>query len=151
MNTDIRKLIDKYFEGETTTGEDEVLRDFFANEDVPHDLKILAPLFNFMNDESSALRVLREVKDEEKNRAKRKSLLQKNIRYITSIAAVMLIAIVLVIQNGKDKSVDTENYVWVDGNKITDIETVQKYAEISFGNIETDRDLIDEQLSFMLD
>ena len=33
MNTDILELIDRYFEGETTAADEQMLRDYFANED----------------------------------------------------------------------------------------------------------------------
>jgi len=51
MNTtEIKKLIEKYFEGETTQAEEVLIRDFFLNEKVPPDLAIYADLFGYFSD-----------------------------------------------------------------------------------------------------
>lgn len=64
---------------------------------------------------------------------------------------MLIIAIVMVTQTGKEQTINTGSYVWVNGKQYTDPETVMKYAETSFGNIKTDRDIIDEQLNFILE
>jgi hypothetical protein len=43
----IRKLLDKYWEGESSLQEETQLRDFFAGNNVPEDLKSYQPLFQF--------------------------------------------------------------------------------------------------------
>ena len=151
MNTDIRKLIDKYFEGETTAADEQVLRYYFANEELPQDLKKLAPLFEFINDESLALSALNEIEKDSKSKVVRVNPILKNIRIIAAIAAVALIAIVMVTNIGKDRTIKTESYAWVDGKQFTDPETIKKYAEKTFANIKTDRDIIDEQLNLILE
>jgi hypothetical protein len=45
----IRKLLDKYWEGESTLQEETQLRDFFTGKDVPEDLKPFQPLFQFLH------------------------------------------------------------------------------------------------------
>jgi hypothetical protein len=151
MNTDILELIDRYFEGETTAADEQMLRDYFANEDIPQEMMMFAPLFEFISNESLALNVLNEIKKEEKSKVLRITPLLKNYRIIASIAAVLIIAIVMVTQTGKEQTINTGSYVWVNGKQYTDPETVMKYAETSFGNIKTDRDIIDEQLNFILE
>src|SRR5690606_38002471 len=138
MNTDIRKLIDRYFEGETTTLDEQMLRDYFANENVPQDLMMLAPLFEFISNQTLALTVLNEIKKEEKSKVIRVTPILKNYRIIASIAVVLIVAIVLVTETRKEQIINTGSYVWVDGKQFKDPETVMKYAETSFGNIKTD-------------
>lgn len=151
MNTDIRKLIDRYFEGETTTLDEQMLRDYFANENVPQDLMMLAPLFEFISNQTLALTVLNEIIKEEKSKVIRVTPILKNYRIIASIAVVLIVAIVLVTETRKEQIINTGSYVWVDGKQFKDPETVMKYAETSFGNIKTDRDIIDEQLNFIFE
>lgn len=151
MTTDIRDLVDRYFEGDTSSEEEKVLRRYFAGDDLPEDLKPLAPLFRFMEDESAALAVLQEIEREKNAPVRRTPLIWRKLRTIAAVAAVLLAAVVLVTRPGKHPSPINGNYAWVDGKQITDPATVQKYAEISFGKIKSDQDMIEEQLSFMLE
>lgn len=48
-NRDIHKLLEKYFEGETTFREEYELRDYFHREDIDPDLLPYQPLFRFQN------------------------------------------------------------------------------------------------------
>lgn len=41
----IEQLIERYFAAETSLGEERILRDFFAQDDVPAHLKVYQPLF----------------------------------------------------------------------------------------------------------
>ena len=51
MNTtEIKKLVEKYFEGETNQVEEARLKDFFLNEKVPPDLAIYTGLFRYFSD-----------------------------------------------------------------------------------------------------
>jgi hypothetical protein len=51
MNTtEIKKLIEKYFEGEANQAEEALLRDFFLHEKVPADLAIYSDLFRYFSD-----------------------------------------------------------------------------------------------------
>lgn len=68
MNTDILELIDRYFEGETTAADEQMLRDYFANEDIPQEMMMFAPLFEFISNESLALNVLNEIKKRKRAR-----------------------------------------------------------------------------------
>lgn len=45
--TNIRELVEKYWNGDTTLEEEELLRDYLANEEVPADLKKDAALFRY--------------------------------------------------------------------------------------------------------
>lgn len=157
MTTDIRDLTARYFEGVTSTEEDKQLRRYFAErpvDELPEELKALAPLFRFMDDESTAMTALNEIKKEEIVLPRRKSLKVSKSRIFTATAAaaaVLLIALILVTGPDKDHPTVNGNYAWVNGKKITDPVTVQKYAEISFGNVRSDRNMVEEQLNFVLE
>lgn len=48
MNTrEIKQLIEKFYEGETTLAEEKLLREFFAGSDIPEELSIHKPVFDF--------------------------------------------------------------------------------------------------------
>src|SRR5699024_6558640 len=47
---EIKKLIDKYEEGQTTLREEQVLRDYFQQEDIPDELQEYANLFLHSNE-----------------------------------------------------------------------------------------------------
>lgn len=149
MKTDIRNLVDRYFEGNTSVEEEKILHRYFSGDTLPEDLEMLAPLFRFMADESTARAALNEIEQENKAAIRRVPLLLKKLRTIAAVAAVLLIAVVLVTRPGKSPA--NGNYAWVDGKRITDPATVQKYAETSFGKIKSDRDMVEEQLSFVLE
>lgn len=149
MTTDIRHLLDKYFEGDTSAEEEKRLRHYFAQGDLPHDLKIYTSIFRFLDDESTALAVINEIQNDI-SIPRRPSLIRK-LRTIAAIAATLLIAILLLKQPDKQTSFLEENYVWVDGKQITDPATVSKYAESSFGKVQPENDIIKDQLRFMLE
>ena len=44
----VKKLLERYFEADTTVAEEELLRDYFSKENIPDDLKPYAPLFGFV-------------------------------------------------------------------------------------------------------
>lgn len=69
----IRKLLDKYWEGESSIQEETQLRDFFTSADVPEDLKTYQPLFQFFQLEQDKnlngdfdQRLIQELKSSEK-------------------------------------------------------------------------------------
>lgn len=151
MTTDIRRLLDTYFEGNTSAEEEKTLRRYFAQDDLPEDLQVYASIFRFLNDESDALTVLNEIQRESNVSVRRKPFLLRKLRTIAAVAAILLATVLLLTRPDKQLSTVNENYVWVDGKQITDPETVQKYAEISFGKIKPEEDILEEQLRFVLE
>ncbi|WP_026811476.1 hypothetical protein [Arenibacter latericius] len=45
----IEKLLEKYLEATTTVPEEEILRDYFSNEDIPVHLRAYAPMFQYFS------------------------------------------------------------------------------------------------------
>lgn len=150
MTTDIRNLLDKYFEGDSSAEEEKVLFRYFAQDNLPEDLKVYAPIFRFIDDEAAALAVLNEIRSEDKRPARHRTLSYKNLRMIAAVAAILLIAVVVLVRPNRQPS-PNGNYVWVDGKQITDPAMVDKYAEASFGKVQPESDIIEDQLRFMLE
>ena len=108
----IRKLLDKYWEGESSIEEESQLRSFFSGEDIPEDLKPYQPLFQFFQLEQDKnlnvdfdQRLIQELKSSEKPPAKVRSLPY----YLMRVAAVgiLLISIYFVGQQWSDGSYNT--------------------------------------------
>lgn len=151
MTTDIRHLLDKYFEGNSSAQEEKTLRRYFAQDDLPEDLKVYTTLFRFLEDESAALAVLNEIQRESNVPVRRKLLLLRKLRTIAAVAAVLLIAVLLLTHPDEQSPSLNGSYVWVDGKQITDPATVRKYAESSFGKVQPESDIIEDQLRFILE
>ena len=49
--SNINQLIEKYFQGETSLEEENLLRAYFHQEDIPQELKIYQPLFGLLDSE----------------------------------------------------------------------------------------------------
>ena len=103
MNTiEIKELIEKYFEGETTQEEEVGLRDFFLHEKVPPDLAIYADLFRYFSDAGKdeisnpgfEQRFLSQIKEIPVIPLPSK---RRQIYYITSIAAGILLLCGLIL------------------------------------------------------
>jgi hypothetical protein len=92
MNTrDIKILLDRYYEGETTLEEEKILRDFFNGDEVPVDLAEHKPLFVWTSEErTSETEMTIHLPEEE---GKVISLFRKRpaLYWITGIAATFLL------------------------------------------------------------
>ncbi len=109
----IRKLLDKYWEGQSSVEEEIQLRDFFSGTDVPEDLKSYQPLFQFfqmeqdkkLNDDFDK-KLIQKLESSEKPTAKVRRLPY----YLMRIAAagLLLFSIYFVSQQGPFKPDQTE-------------------------------------------
>lgn len=150
MKTNIHEFVNNYFEGKTTSDEEKTLRRFFAQGNIPEDLRELAPIFAFLEDEAAALSVLDEIKrEEEKSTAPSKTKRLRVVMWtIAALAASLFIGIVLLHRPVNQFS---GNYAWVDGKRITNPEKVRQYAEKSFDKVRTEENILEEQLNFMFE
>lgn len=151
MKTDIYHLLEKYFEGDTSAEEEKRLHLYFSQDNLPEDLKVYASLFRFLDDESAALRVLHQVKQESEVVKRRKPLFLRKLWSYAAVAAVLLAAVLLLVRPDKQSHSMGDSYVWVDGKQITNPTAVREYAESAFGKIQPENDLIEDQLRFMLE
>ena len=149
-NKKINHLLDRYFAGETSTQEEQKLRVYFAQENLPDEMQPMAPLFGYMNTEAAAWKALREIEREDKKQltqAKRRRWIIGSATATT--AASVIIAVVLLLNPTDAIKHKNENCVWIDGKQIFDTETVLQYAEKSFKNVRIEANIVEEQLRFM--
>ena len=107
----IRKLLDKYWEGESSRLEETQLREFFAGSDVPEDLKTYQPLFQFFQIEQDKnlngdfdQRLIEQLKSSEKPKAKVRKLPYYLMR--VAAAALLLFSIYFVNQQWNQDNYD---------------------------------------------
>ena len=105
----IRKLLEKYWEGKSSIQEEAHLRDFFAGTDVPEDLKSYQPLFQFFQMEQGKKlngdfdkRLIQQLESSEKTSAKVRSLPYYLVR-ITAVG-LLLFSVYFVSQQEPFKS-----------------------------------------------
>jgi hypothetical protein len=145
MKTEIDQLLERYFEGETTAAEEKMIRQHLAQCDPEGDQKNYIPFFRYLENESEALAVLNEIRHEPVASV-RKRLPIRRYGAIAAVAASLFVAVLLFTPE-KNPS----NYVWVDGKRITDPQIVREYAELSFGEVQPENDIIEDQLRFVLE
>ncbi len=143
--TNINTLVNKYFEGETSVEEEKILRQYFTAENLPHNLQQLAPIFRYMDNEATALSVLQEIHRETRDLSTKSNRVHRIIAIITSVAASLLIGILLL----KMPTQKNQNYTWVNGKRITNSEAIRQYAQESFEKVQSEDDFIENQLSNM--
>jgi hypothetical protein len=115
---DIDKLINKYFEGETSGEEERRLRAFFASDKVPQRLAIYRPMFAYFDEEIR------------KKQAGRRPAIRRNLLYGMSAAAACLVLLLGIkpFLFPPDPCLCSENYVVINGRCYTDIRKVKEFA-----------------------
>jgi hypothetical protein len=135
---DIDKLIERYFEGETTADEERQLRAFFASESVPDRLRSYKPLFAYFDEEIQKAHPLKLQANEAKHTNK---LWQTKRRwlYIASgaAAAVLLLLTLNHVLFPTDPCYCSDNYVVINGRCYTDIHTVRAMAAEALHEVAT--------------
>lgn len=138
---DIDKIIEKYFEGETSLAEEQLLRDYFCQPDIKEEHKAYAPMFQFFSTERDSL-------PEEKTVEKRRRIsLPAWISIAASIA--LLIGVYTLIYTPLENRA-TKSSVYIDGERITDINTINSEALNSIENIsDMNEDIISTQINIL--
>ena len=146
---DIDSLLNKYFKGETSLEEERMLSAYFNQENLPENLKEMAPIFTYIEDERVALEALEEIKGVSPAPTptiKRKPMLGRSL-YISAVAAASIIALFFLFSPGKSDSNGSESYAWINGKRITDKEEVIMFAEKSLENVSSNENIFIEQMS----
>jgi hypothetical protein len=157
-------LIEKYFEGLTTLDEEQLLCDYFRNEDIPEALEMYQPIFQFFNEEkaSAGKRMSGDdqkighpafdaVSSEKPKLAVRKNLLRFSIVAAASLLLLFALKPVFYAQ----KTLPETSQAYINGKKYTNIELIQSEAlkaleNLSVGNDDVYSSQI-EALDFFLD
>jgi hypothetical protein len=101
---EIEKLLEKYFEGETSLPEEQQLRDFFASGNVPDRWKDMEKYFLFINGEVNRklnnpgfdARIMSEIKEE--NQSPLLDIRRPWIYWISGVAAAILILVAVFVK-----------------------------------------------------
>ncbi|MFV0538379.1 MAG: hypothetical protein ACK5M3_13580 [Dysgonomonas sp.] len=136
---DIDKLLEKYFEGETSLDEEQILRDYFLQTKIEDRHKVYKPIFNFFSEE----------KKEAIAPIPKKKINPSFFRWMGIAASILLIAGIWSLfytPNGKE----TKSLVYVDGKEITDIRSINTEVLNSIDNItDINEEVINAQIGIL--
>lgn len=134
---DIDKLLEKYFEGETSLGEEQILRNYFLQTKIEDRHKAYKPIFNFFSEEKKEVVV------------PKKKINSSFFRWMGVAASILLIAGIWSLfytPNGKE----TKSLVYVDGKEITDIRSINTEVLNSIDNItDINEEVINAQIGIL--
>ena len=123
------ELIVRYYDGETTCEEEELLRVFLKQKNLPPKYDVEKAIFGYF---------------EPKSTVKTPSVTFRPF-YRSAAAAVIAGLIGFAVFRNVSES---KNFAYVDGKKITNIENIQSLANSSLGDVSSDNDnVVEEQLS----
>ncbi|KAA6348704.1 hypothetical protein EZS27_003848 [termite gut metagenome] len=124
----IEKLLDKYFEGETSCEEERKLRRYFTqNIMLQEHLQTYRPLFAYLDI---------EIKHNSMNDPKRKAIVSKRtLMYMFGGIAAGLLLILGISGINQHHNIHSGNYVLIDGKQYTDINLVRELAMSAFTNV----------------
>lgn len=136
----IEKLLNKYFEGETTCEEERELRRFFTQEMIPEHLKEYTPLFAFFEEENKQAKVTHTAY------TSRKAILRRRMIYCTSGVAAGLLLLLGIAGIHRHFNTMPDNYVIIDGKCYTDENLVREQAMAAFRNVSLDENELFDSL-----
>lgn len=121
------ELIEKYYEGKTSCCEEDLLRKFFLQSNLPSTYDAEKAIFGYFQPEKSI--------------QKKSFTLKPLYRSIAVAAAVALVIVSVYKFNPAPK-----NYAYVDGKKITNMERVKSLANSSLTDVSSENNVVEEQL-----
>jgi hypothetical protein len=131
---DLGVMIEKYFEGLTSLEEEQLLCDYFKNEDIPEALKMYQPMFQFFSEEKAA--VGKKMISLHTKESKRKNI----FRYSIAVAASLLLLFALKPVFNTHKTLPETSQAYIDGKKYTNIELIQSEALKALENFSAGND-----------
>jgi len=142
-NNDINVLIEKYFEGLTSLDEEQRLRDYFRQENIPQDLEMYKPLFQYFTSEREDISQNRHPAldagspDNHKGLRVKLAMTKSKILRWSSIAAAacLLLFISLRLFLNTDGTLSETSQAYIDGKKYTDIELIRTETLKSLENL----------------
>ncbi|MDD4514555.1 hypothetical protein [Massilibacteroides sp.] len=128
----IEELLEKYFEGETSSIEEGEIRRYFASKDIPSHLSAYKPLFAYIDEERAII-------------PNHPSPIRKNKRIVTYLlsgvaAASLLILGIRSIYTSNKTRYCAENYVMINGRCYTDIHKIRNMALDALREVATPAD-----------
>ena len=123
------ELILKYYEGETTCDEEDMLRIFLQQKKLPSKYDVEKSIFGYF---------------ETKNTVKTPTILLSPM-FRSAAAAVIVVLIGFTVYKIIPEN---QNFAYVDGKKITNIENVTSLAKASLGDVSTENNnVVEEELN----
>lgn len=136
---EIQNLIEKYFEGETSSSQEKILQEYFLQDEVDEDLKQYRPLFNAFTDLTSQPELmeidLSLVERQNNISITKKSKLKKYLRVSATAIAGIAACIALFFITYHPSS---DTFVIIDGKKYTDKTKIQNAFDASIENVRID-------------
>ena len=123
------KLIEKYYEGETTVAEENLLRKYLSGKNVPAQFETEKAILDYFASEKEKKSV---------------RLVPNTVKWIASVAAAAIVVIFLSILFNNPSS--ATSYAYEDGKKITDKNEIRALAQIAVGNLVSGTDEVEEGL-----
>lgn len=121
----IHELINKYFEGETSSVEEQQIRSYFNSDNVSDDLKVYKPLFVYIDEEIEQLNGKKNYTQSQKKNVKRHRLLY----YISTAACALIIIGIGLFHNNKQlPCIADGNYVIINGQCYSEANIVKSMA-----------------------
>ena len=130
--TKIKHLIDEYFEGRTSSEEEQLLRNYFAQKDIDPKLKGYQPLFAAMKTLYSQPELLQK-ETLDTTSLSHNIFTRRKLLAITTIAASVAAVFFIVILNYKP--LISKDYVIIDGVKYTDNQSIETAMNASLQNV----------------
>ena len=124
-------LIEKYYDGLTSVAEEKELRSFLSQPNLPEQYKVERDILGFF---------------EEKKKKRKPTVQLIPFKRWSSVAAVLIVGVFCIKFY---MTAYPTNFVYVDGEKITDVSQVKQNALASLNDLNSlnDSELIDQQLS----
>ncbi|HKM11721.1 MAG TPA: hypothetical protein PL115_00625 [Bacteroidales bacterium] len=113
------KLIEKYYEGETTVAEEHLLRKYLSGKNVPAQFEAEKAIFGYFAGEKEKQNV---------------RITPNTLKWVVSIASAAA-AVVLFLGIFLNTQYSTTSYAYVDGKKVTDKNEIRALAQITLENI----------------
>lgn len=132
--TNVKKLLDKYFEGFTSCEEERQLRKLFTQGHVPEELRIYRPMFICFDEEI----------ENAKPKIKTSIRHRLNTRYIWIGIAASILIILGAGYNGLLRQ-DT-NYVIINGEKYSDVHMAKQQAKEAFEAVSFSKEEVADEL-----
>ncbi|HOH23401.1 MAG TPA: hypothetical protein PLH70_06905 [Bacteroidales bacterium] len=121
------KLIERYYEGETSVAEENLLREYLSGKNVPAQFEAEKAIFGYFKSEKEKKNV---------------RVLSKTLKWVASVAAVAAVFITVLLINQPSAT----SYAYVDGKKITNKKEILTLAQTTIDNLKPEIDEVEKGL-----
>lgn len=156
----IEQLLDRYFMGETTLKEEEILRAFYAqevstadDEEIPEKLRLYAPLFSALEDseelgddfDQRMLELTSETVAEVKPLQVKARTIKLTERLRPLFGAAAVVAMLLTIGNAINQSLQSQDE-WVDADEYANIKSDADVPSVAYDQVSDSLTLANDEM-----